>query len=176
MWRARIADRLHAPPAGRRVAEHIPGRLAQLVSLAIAAAHQVEQAFVGQVGDRKFSRPKVGHRSCRHPRRVRRPRSSGPRRARQPTADVAEQIVIGRHRNAGVVRIVSDGCRHAGRHGLKAGRPSASAVAGERDVEAEADQHAAACIATSSSQHKDRTHSRSISIFKAQVFLSIELA
>ena len=47
-------------------------------------------------------------------------------------------------------------------------------LAGDRDVEAEADQHEAARIATV--LRKDRTHPRSISVFKAQVFLSIEIA
>ena len=39
-----IANRLHAPPAGGDLAEHIPCRLAELVGLAISASHQIKQA------------------------------------------------------------------------------------------------------------------------------------
>src|SRR5580658_6007252 len=54
-----IAHGLHTAPAGRRAAEQIPGRLAQLVGLTISAAHQVEQAGVGQLRDRNFASSKI---------------------------------------------------------------------------------------------------------------------
>ena len=47
-----IADRLHALPAGRRGAEHVPGGLHQSVGLAVAAGEQEHQRIMGQVGDR----------------------------------------------------------------------------------------------------------------------------
>ena len=40
----KVAHRLHAPPARRDLAEYIPGRLAQLVGLAITTSHQIKQA------------------------------------------------------------------------------------------------------------------------------------
>src|SRR5271166_1965239 len=46
-----IADRLDPPPASRRIAEKVPGDLAQLVGFYVAAAHQIEQRLVRQIRD-----------------------------------------------------------------------------------------------------------------------------
>ena len=40
----KIANRLHATPAGGGLPEHVPRRLAQLVGLAISTSHQIKQA------------------------------------------------------------------------------------------------------------------------------------
>jgi CoA-transferase family III len=49
-----VANRLHASPSWRRRSEHVPGRLTQPVGFAIAAAHEIDEALVGQVGDGNF--------------------------------------------------------------------------------------------------------------------------
>jgi hypothetical protein len=54
-----IAHGLHTPPARRGISEQVPSRLAQLVGLAIAAAHEKQQAVVRQVRDGDFTRREV---------------------------------------------------------------------------------------------------------------------
>jgi hypothetical protein len=44
-----IADGLDASPSGRRIAEEIPRHLGQPIGLAISAAQQEYQGFLGQV-------------------------------------------------------------------------------------------------------------------------------
>jgi len=44
-----VADRLHARPAGRAVAEVPPGNVGEQIRLAVAAAQQVDQRGLGQV-------------------------------------------------------------------------------------------------------------------------------
>jgi hypothetical protein len=44
-----VADGLHARPAGRRALEQGPGDFAEAISLAIAAAQQVDDRLIGQV-------------------------------------------------------------------------------------------------------------------------------
>src|SRR5579863_3436125 len=70
----KIASRLHASPAWSDIAEPIPSGLAQLVSLAISAAHKIKETFVRQVCDRKLGSAKGRPcQSCRRPRSSHRP-------------------------------------------------------------------------------------------------------
>ena len=58
-----VADRLHARPARRRVAEQRPGGLGEPVGLAIAAAEQIDDHLVRQLLDRhllRLRRDRVG--------------------------------------------------------------------------------------------------------------------
>ena len=67
-----IANRLHAAPAARSLAEQFPGFLHQPISFAIAAGEQVHQAVVRQIGDRMFfSRRDRRDLEGRCPRRLR---------------------------------------------------------------------------------------------------------
>ena len=66
-----IDDRLHPRPARRRVAEQRPGDIGELVGLAIAARHQIEQHLVGQLVDRHLLRGRhhdVGQAGIAHQR------------------------------------------------------------------------------------------------------------
>ena len=51
-----ITDGLNPAPAGRRRAEEIPGDLAELIGLAIAAAEQIDEIAVGHAIERHFLR------------------------------------------------------------------------------------------------------------------------
>ena len=50
-----IADRLHPRPARRRMAEMVPGDLAEFVGFDVAAADEIEQRVVRQIRHRDFS-------------------------------------------------------------------------------------------------------------------------
>lgn len=54
-----VADGLHPAPATRNLSEYIPGDLAETIRLAIAAAHEVAETFIGQI--RHWSFPGLGH-------------------------------------------------------------------------------------------------------------------
>jgi hypothetical protein len=55
-----IADGLHTPPSRRERAEHITSRPDQSVGFAMAAAYEIDEAFVGQVGGGNL--PRVRYR------------------------------------------------------------------------------------------------------------------
>ena len=46
-----VTDRLHASPAKRRVAEHLPRDLGEQIRLAVTATEQKHHAFIGQLLD-----------------------------------------------------------------------------------------------------------------------------
>ena len=97
-----IADRLNAPPSRRDIAEHVPGRLAQPIGLAVAAAHEVDEALVGQIRHGEFPcarDDRVGLAPV-FDRRVAPKRQVAGRRDK-PAAAVAEEIMIGGRRDFG---------------------------------------------------------------------------
>src|SRR5580698_9369692 len=55
-----IADRLHTAPSRRERAEYVPSRLAQSVGFAITAAHEIDEAFIGQVSGGNLPRARNG--------------------------------------------------------------------------------------------------------------------
>lgn len=97
-----VADHLHATPAGRYCAEEVPCDLTETVGLAVATSHEVDEAMVGQIRDRKLTR--IWHRTvqfsvipdCRIA-----PHGQVASRRNQPPAAVAEQIAVGRYGHLG---------------------------------------------------------------------------
>ena len=96
-------DRLHAQPAGRRVAEQRPGDIGELVGLAIAARHQILQHFIRQLIDRKLLRGRHHHvrqAGIPHQRAAAQGDAAGGRH--QASADIAEDIAIESDRHVGL--------------------------------------------------------------------------
>ncbi len=101
------ADRGDPPPTRRRVAEQRPRDIGQLVGLAVAARHQIEQHVVGQLIDRKLLRGRhdgIGQSGIPHQRAAAQCHAAG--RRHQPAADVAKAVVVKSDRH---VRLGDDG-------------------------------------------------------------------
>ncbi len=106
-----VADRLHPGPPGRGTAEQVPGLGHQLVGLAVAAAQQVHQGFIGQLVHGHLLRVhyhRVGPAAvCDH-----RIGEQGERAGRrhQAGAHIAEAIVVlvQRHLGAGAQLLADD--------------------------------------------------------------------
>ena len=97
-----IADGLHTAPSRCERAEHVPSRLAQSVGFAIAAAHEIDEAFIGQVGGSNLPRARNGDLRLTGilDRRVAPERQIASGR-HQPPALIAKKITIARHWNDG---------------------------------------------------------------------------
>ena len=97
-----IANSLHAAPSRRARAERIPGGLAQSIGFAVAAAHEIDEAFIGQVGGRNLPCVRNGRLGLTGilDRRVAPERQIAGRRY-QPQTFIAERIAIGRRWNDG---------------------------------------------------------------------------
>ena len=98
-----VDDRLHPRPARRRVAEQRPGDVGELVGLAIAARHQIEQQFVRQLVDRQLLRGRhhhVGQAGIAHQRAAAQGHAAGGRD--EAAADIAKTVAIEADRHVGL--------------------------------------------------------------------------
>src|SRR5579863_1766010 len=95
-----VAHRLHASPSGWDGAEHVPRYLAQSVSFAIPASHEVKQAIVRQISNGNLRCAKGGFidlavvLDCGVA-----PNRQIASRGDQPATIIAEKIVISRRWN-----------------------------------------------------------------------------
>ncbi len=106
-----VADRLHPGPPGRGTAEQVPGLGHQLVGLAITAAQQVHQGFIGQLVHRHLLRVRhhrVGPATVGDHRIGEQRQQAG--RRHQAGAHIAEAIVVlvQRHLGAGAQLLADD--------------------------------------------------------------------
>ena len=90
-----VGDRGYPRPARLGVAEQRPRDVGQLVGLAIAARHQIQQHFVRQLVDRNLLRGRhhhVGQSGIAHQRAAAQGDAAG--RRHQPAADIAETVAV----------------------------------------------------------------------------------
>ncbi len=102
-----VGDGLNPRPARRGIAEQRPGDVGELVGLAIAARHQVQQQLVRQLVDRDLLRGRhhdVGQSGIAHQRAAAQGHAAAG--GHQPAADIAKTVAIKSDRH---VRLGDDG-------------------------------------------------------------------